>query len=57
MPMTLPASAAAWQLYTYRDGEEGRVAIRSVVKAPNGMVLDAVGITDDFDRDWLRSEN
>lgn len=135
MPTTLPASARAWQLYTFDEGErpEGRVAIRSVVKALNdgvraaaadpslraaikaakkvwsryhmvskfegspewgavvraqsaafrahiepalnryadygaadtepyyvarttlkGMVLDAMGITRDFDRDWLR---
>jgi hypothetical protein len=40
MPTTLPASAAAWQLYTYEDGKrpEGRVAIRSVVKALNDSV-------------------
>lgn len=40
MPTTLPASANAWQLYTYEDGErpEGRVAIRSVVKALNDGV-------------------
>lgn len=135
MPTTLPASARAWQLYTFEDGDRpaGRVAIRSVVKALNdgvraaaadpglraaikaakkvrsmywsasrlekspefravraaqyeafskhiepvlgkyaaygaadsepayvanstlnGMVLDALGITDDWDRDWLR---
>lgn len=40
MPTTLPASASAWELYTFRDEErpEGRVAIRSVVKALNDSV-------------------
>lgn len=40
MPTTLPASASAWQLYTFEDGERpaGRVAIRSVVKALNDGV-------------------
>ena len=43
MPTTLPASASAWQLYTYEDGERpaGRVAIRSVVKALNDGVRSA----------------
>lgn len=40
MPTTLPATARAWQLYTFENGErpEGRVAIRSVVKALNDGV-------------------
>ena len=43
MPTTLPSSASAWQLYTYEKGErpEGRVAIRSVVKALNDGVRSA----------------
>jgi hypothetical protein len=40
MPTTLPSSASDWQLYTYEKGErpEGRVAVRSVVKALNDGV-------------------
>lgn len=49
MPTTLPASARAWQLYTFDEGAAkpaGRVAIRSVVKALNDGVRAAAADPD-----------
>jgi hypothetical protein len=48
MPTTLPASASAWALYTFRDEKrpEGRVALRSVVKALNDSVRAAAADPD-----------